>query len=233
MSGSRSLWFKREHSPLFLLRSSIDRARSTSLETLLAVLLLFAGKTCVTLPFELESLLSKTWETILVHSPRKAARLRSYFSILTTNGEKSWKSMIPVCVRSAVLCKNLDALHFEIHWIEVEYRKWIDIELKLNRIWISLNWHELQLNFFELTLHFIELTLNWMNWHWIQIKNWMYFYWSDIEFHWIEIELHWIDIELKLNFIGFRCWIMLQSACHKDTKFLFSCWQNFTRFTHE
>ena len=170
MSGSRSLWFKREHSPLFLLRSSIDRARSTSLETLLAVLLLFAGKTCVTLPFELESLesLSKTWETILVHSPRKAARLRSYFSILTANGEKSWKSVIPVCIRSAVLCKNHDALHL--------------IWNSLNWSWISkMNWHWIEI---ESNLNFIELT-------WIAVE----LLWVDIAFHWIDIELN----ELTLN----------------------------------
>ena len=161
MSGSRSLWFKREHSPLFLLRSSIDRARSTSLETLLAVLLLFAGKICVTLPFELESLLSKTWETILEHSPRKAARLRSCFSILPANGEKSWKRVISVC-------KIYDALQepwcFAVNWLKWHWNSmnwsWIEIELTLNFIQLTLNFIELKLNFIELTLNFIELTLN-------------------------------------------------------------------------
>ena len=138
---------KREYSHLCLLRWSIDQAHSTALETVLAVLLLFAGKTCVTLPFELESLLSKTWETILEHSPRKAARLRSCFSILPANGEESWKSVIPVC-------KVQDALQepwcFAVNWL-----KWH---------WNSMNWSWIEI---ELTLNFIELLFEF---HWIEIE---------------------------------------------------------------
>ena len=106
------------------------------------------------LPFELESLLSKTWETILEHSPRKAARLRSCFSILPANGEKSWKRVISVC-------KIYDALQepwcFAVNWLKWHWNSlnwsWIEIELTLNFIQLTLNFIELKLNFIELTLN--------------------------------------------------------------------------------
>lgn len=175
------------------------------------------GKTCVTLAFELESLLSKTWESILEHSPREAARLQRCLSILPANGGRSWKSVICVCKIHDALqepwcfalnwLKWLPSIEIELlnrHWSEIEVRlklscQWIEFEMKLN-YHKRLHWHWISLNLIELTLNFIELKLN-RNWIEIEIELKLNWNWTHITLtlHW-----HWVQVLYNAT-IGLPC----------------------------
>ena len=156
---------------------------------------------------QLESLLSKTWESILEHSPREAARLQSCFSILPANGGRSWKSVICICKIHDALqepwcfalnwLKWLPSIEIELLnrlWSEIELRlklscQWIEFEMKLN-YHKGLHWHWISLNLIELTLNFIEFHWISLNWHWISL-NWS---WIEIELK-LKLDWSWIEIE--------------------------------------
>lgn len=143
-------------------------------------------KTCATLTFELESLLSKTWETVLEHSPREAQDLFEAAPpfYLLSKGGKSLKSVILV---RKIHNTMQDPWCFALNWLN--WLPWIEIE------WLNRHWIEIELNWIT-----IELILNWnwieidlkLNWNWFEVK---------LKLNFIEWKLvwNWIDIQLKLD----------------------------------